>query len=130
MTSRPITALLLPLTLAACMTPSADIVATRYHFGWVVPASGDVTSVFDDGSRTYVILRDRGAPVRFSDDAGLPLVFRHVAPYYVIDGVRPAFWIVRGSQRLHITLPQHPADSPPGGSTERPATSGAQGARP
>lgn len=120
MTLRPFTALLLPIALAACVTPSPDVVGTRYHFGWELPAAGAAAAVFDDGGRTYVTLRGSGGTPSFVAADGNLLSFRHVAPYYVIDGVRPVFWIVRNGERTRIALPGRPAPPASAPAASRP----------
>jgi hypothetical protein len=113
---------LLSVALAACVThkPPADPVATRYHFDWSIPPSSPVAAVFDDGIRTYVTLHaDGGQPV-FVNDAGQALTVRHVPPYYVIEGVRPGFWIRQNASRSHITLVRPAATAASSGGAKSP----------
>jgi hypothetical protein len=131
MNFRPIAALLLPLALAACMTPgTSDLVATRYHFGWVVPTDSPVAAVFDDGSRTYVTLRGQGGAPSFADDDGHPLTVRHVAPYYIIEGVRPAFRVARDGASTRITLPGRSTSDASAGAATAPVAAAPGATRP
>ncbi|MEX3614530.1 MAG: hypothetical protein VB141_12455 [Burkholderia gladioli] len=85
------------LALAACAAQGPQVSAsdTRYNFHYAVSNSA-VSSVFDDGQRTYVVVKPgAGAPV-FQHANGAPWTATQAGPYYKLDGVERRFSVDAG----------------------------------
>lgn len=91
------------LALAACAAQGPQVSAsdTRYNFGYAVSNSA-VSSVFDDGQRTYVVVKPGAGAPTFQHADGRPWTATQAGPYYKLDGVERRFSVEAGGLHGYI----------------------------